>query len=167
MTQIGVLSDTHLYQITEEYHKQCRKAFADCSAIIHAGDLTTITALEPFAGKEVFAVSGNMCDYETQKRLPKSRRVAIEGITIGISHGAGNRSNIEERLFDMFPDVDCIVYGHTHRPVCHRDFGGILMINPGSFQTISRYGGAGSYGILTIENDRISGKIYSLSALSL
>ena len=161
MVKIGVLSDSHLYQITDEYLRSCENAFAGCDAIIHAGDLTDISVLSPFQGKAVYAVSGNMCDYEVQQRLSKKNRFEIDGISFGVSHGAGSRHNIEDRVFAMFPDVNCIVYGHTHIPVCHM-YGPVLMMNPGSFQATSRYGGPGSYGILTVENGTIKGKIHFL-----
>ncbi|PIE72846.1 MAG: YfcE family phosphodiesterase [Deltaproteobacteria bacterium] len=162
MIKAGVLSDSHLHQISSQYRENCRQAFAECEIIIHAGDLTELSILSPFSDKKVYAVSGNMCSPDVQRRLPKKRTIEIEEVTIGISHGAGNRFNIEERVFTMFPDANCIVYGHTHLPVCHR-YGPVLMVNPGSFQAVSRYGGPGSYAILTIDGDNISGKIHYLT----
>ena len=162
MIKAGVLSDSHLYQLSETYLRNCKKAFTECEVIIHAGDLTDISVLTPFIDKTVYAVSGNMCNYEVQQRLPKKLRIEIEQVSIGLSHGAGNRSNIENRVFSLFPDVDCIVYGHTHIPVCHK-YGPVLMVNPGSFTPISRYGDAGSYAILTINGPHISGKIHQLT----
>ncbi len=162
MITVGVLSDSHLHRATELYQKHCNEAFANCEVIIHAGDLTNLSVLEPFAEKKIYAVSGNMCALQAQQQLPKERLIRLEGVLIGISHGAGDRNNIEDRVFAMFPQADCIVYGHTHIPVCHK-YGHTLMVNPGSFQATSRYGGPGSYAILTIDGSNISGKIHFLS----
>ncbi len=161
MITVGILSDSHLNQTTELYKKHCQQAFSNCSTIIHAGDLTDLSVLTPFADKEVYAVSGNMCSWQAQQQLPKEHIIQLEGVTIGVSHGAGERMNIEDRVFAMFPHADCIIYGHTHLPVCHK-YGPVLMINPGSFQATSRYGGPGSYAILTIDGTKISGKIHHL-----
>jgi putative phosphoesterase len=161
MIKAGVLSDTHLCQPDESYLRNCARAFSDCEVIFHAGDLTNISVLEPFADKKVYAVSGNMCNYEAQKTLPEKRLVELEGVKIGLTHGAGSRTNIEDRVFETFPNVDCIIYGHTHLPVCH-NYGPVLLVNPGSFQAGSRWGQSGSYAILTIDNNSVRGKIYQL-----
>ncbi|MCK9173830.1 MAG: metallophosphatase family protein [Desulforhopalus sp.] len=161
MIKAGVLSDTHLCQLDESYLRNCARAFSDCEIIFHAGDLTNLSVLEPFANKRVYAVSGNMCNAETRKALPEKRLVKLEGITIGLTHGAGSHTNIEDRVFEAFPNADCIIYGHTHLPVCH-NYGPVLLINPGSFQPVSRWGGPGTYAILTIDNNSVRGKIHQL-----
>lgn len=161
MKTIGILSDTHIISVDDTFHRNCRRAFSNCEVIIHAGDLTDVSILSAFKGKEVHAVSGNMCNNSTQQSLPKEKRVIIEGYSIGISHGAGNRLNIEDRVFEMFPDISCIIYGHTHAPVCHT-ISKTLFINPGSFQGTGRYGAAGTYAILHIDNNGLSGAIHTL-----
>ena len=161
MSTIGIISDTHLQQPDSDYLKLCTKAFADCDTIIHAGDLTDQSILSVFIGKQVYAVRGNMCNWQTQRTLPERKIVTIESHTIGICHGAGARHNIEDRVFDMFPGVDCIIYGHTHIPVCHY-FGKTLLINPGSFQSTGRYGSPGSYAILQIDQNGLHGFLHNL-----
>lgn len=163
MIKAGVLSDSHLHQPSTTYLRNCQRAFAECDIIIHAGDLTDLSILAPFTDKTVYAVSGNMCGAEAQRRLPKELRINIEQVSIGISHGAGDRNTIEDRLFSIFPEADCIIYGHTHLPTCHT-YGPTLMVNPGSFQPTSRFGGPGSYAILSIDGADISGQIYHLKS---
>jgi predicted phosphodiesterase len=81
--------------------------------------------------------------------------ITIGGVQIGLCHGAwGPRQTIEERILSLFPEADCIVYGHSHRAVCHR-VGGVLCLNPGTFQSGGPYGAAGSYAILQID-DRVN-----------
>jgi putative phosphoesterase len=152
MTRIGILSDTHITRIEPWYRAQVKTAFQDCSTILHAGDLTDVSILDIFKGKEVHAVHGNMCELSSRQHLPTSKLITIEGYSIGLCHGAGARHNIEERMWDLFPTADCIVYGHTHIPVNHR-FAKTLFINPGSFQPTGRYGAAGSYAILSINEN--------------
>lgn len=162
MVTIGILSDTHRQNPDQHFINQCTDAFYGCDTIIHAGDLTDISILSVFDDKKIYAVRGNMCNLTSHRTLPERQKISIGGYTIGITHGAGPRHNIEERVFEMFPDVDCIIYGHTHIPVCHK-FGHTLLINPGSFQSTGRYGDPGSYAILTIDENGLIGKIHNLT----
>ncbi|SHO46146.1 metallophosphoesterase family protein [Desulfopila aestuarii] len=161
MTSIGILSDTHLVSCDNDFLHRITHAFNGCDIIIHAGDLTDVAILKAFSGKNVYAVHGNMCNLTTQKALPEYRTLIQDGYTIGICHGAGNRHNIEDRMFTLFPQADCIVYGHTHLAVCHT-VGTTLFINPGSFQSTGRYGAQGTYGILQINDDGLHGAIHEL-----
>ncbi len=151
MIRVGILSDTHLNNCPDFFRRQVETVFAQCSMILHAGDLADISVLEAFSGKEVHAVHGNMCNRESQQTLPGSKLITIGGYRIGLCHGAwGPRHTVEERVWAMFPQADCIVYGHTHHAVCHR-VGGVLFINPGTFQSTGPHGAPGTYAILHID----------------
>ena len=163
MKRIGILSDTHISSITEHFVRQCDAAFNGCEIIIHAGDLTDVSILSAFKGKEVHAVSGNMCNWITRQTLPEEQIIVIDGYSIGITHGAGPRHNIEDRVFSTFPQVDCIIYGHTHLPCC-RKIGTTLLVNPGSFQGTGKFGFAGTYAILHLLENGIQSSIHSLSS---
>lgn len=165
MITVGILSDTHLSKITEPFKTLARTAFDDCDHIIHAGDLTSKAILEIFAGKVIHAVHGNMCSAETMKDLPHMKSIEIEGHTIGLCHGAGPRHNIEERMWALFPEAGCIIYGHTHQAVCHR-MGGILFINPGSFQCTSAHGAPASYAKMEITRTAIKAQLLTLALQS-
>lgn len=146
---VGILSDTHLYRVTPEFEARIAACFSGCSVILHAGDLTDLSILKVFAGYEVHAVHGNMCSFVCREALPEKTMIRFGNFTVGMIHRAGNTYDFEDQLVDHFEDVDCIVYGHTHRPACHMH-GGILFINPGSFQATGRYGHPGTYAILEI-----------------
>ena len=151
MIRVGILSDTHLSSCSDLFRRQVETVFAQCSMILHAGDLTDISVLEAFRGKEVHAVHGNMCNIGSQQTLPGSKLITIGGYRIGLCHGAwGPRHTIEERVWAIFPQADCIVYGHTHHAVCHR-VGGVLFINPGTFQSTGPHGAPGTYAILQVD----------------
>ncbi len=152
MIKIGILSDTHLYQVTPIFKRQAAACFADTSMIFHAGDLTSTSILRIFDGKEIHAVHGNMCELATCKTLPTKTTVKIGNFNIGIIHKSGNSYDFEDRLFDEFDGVDCIVYGHTHQPVC-KMVGGTLMVNPGSFVATGKYGAPGTYAIMEVDNE--------------
>lgn len=161
MTAVGILSDTHIPSCDDSFRQSIITAFAGCDAIIHAGDLTDISILAAFVGQELYAVHGNMCNAATRSALPEHRTIILGGYSIGICHGAGNRQNIEERMLDLFPLANCIIYGHTHQPACHT-VGGTLIINPGSFQGTSRHGAPGTYALLHIDTAGLHASIHQL-----
>lgn len=162
MIRVGILSDTHLQANSEAFMKQCVAAFAGCDTIIHAGDLVDIAILQAFKGKDIHAVCGNMCNRDTRQVLPEAKHLVLAGYSIGITHGDGPRYNIEERVFEQFPAADCIIFGHTHEPVC-RKFGSTLLINPGSFSGTGRHGAAGTYALLTIDAKGLSASIHTVA----
>ena len=160
-TRIGILSDTHLDAVSDSFQEVVEACFADVSMIMHAGDLTSLAVLDVFAGKEVHAVHGNMCAHQTCQALPTHKTIAVGGFTIGLVHRVGNSYDFEERLIELFPEADCIVYGHTHHPVCHR-IGNTLYMNPGSFFSTGRYGAPPTYGILAIDGKSMRGSIHQV-----
>lgn len=159
--KIGILSDTHLASPTESFKKIAAACFYDADMILHAGDLTDPSILTVFPGKEVHAVQGNMCSLACQY-LPIHKTIQVGGFTIGLIHRAGITRDFEHHLIDIFPEADCIVYGHTHKPVCHR-LGGILYINPGSFTGTGYSGTGGTFAILEV-GETLQGQIYQIQA---
>ncbi len=146
---IGVLSDTHLNFAEPLFREYVKKCFSKADIIFHAGDLVELAVLDVFHDKEVYAVHGNMCGDNAYEILPARRVIKVRGYTFGLSHGDGFPYSIEARLGSEFGDVDCIVYGHTHRAACHLT-GPMLFVNPGSFTRVSRRGGPGTYAIIEV-----------------
>jgi putative phosphoesterase len=165
MIIVGALSDTHLIEPHKWFREKAQRCFADADMIFHAGDLTNLSVLDVFAGKTVHAVHGNMCGPKTCESLPTSKVIDVGNFKIALIHGVGYMHNTEERLFDVFGPIDCIVYGHTHKPVCHR-YGPTLMINPGSFTATGTYGSSGTYAIIKVDHNSIEGKIHSVGNVS-
>ena len=149
--KIGILSDTHLTRPTEDFVRMAEACLSGTDMILHAGDLTDPSILEVFSGRRVHAVHGNMCGMIGHQLLPAHEEIRVGGFRIGLIHRVGNSYNFEDRLVEVFPEADCIVYGHTHRPVCHQ-LGGVLYINPGSFTGAGAHGTPGSYAILEVSN---------------
>lgn len=160
MIRIGVLSDTHLSGPTEDFAKQIDECFAGVDMIMHAGDLTDISVLKVFNGKELHAVCGNMCGLSSCAALPQKKIVEVGGFRIGLIHGAGYHYETVGRLVNEFEPVDCIVYGHTHRADCQRT-GETLLVNPGTFRATGRFGAPGTYAIIEA-GDTLTVKIYEV-----
>ena len=134
MVRIGVLADTHMGSLQEGLpllRRLLAGPFREVSVIFHAGDLIDPDILHVFADRTVYAVRGNMDG--TAHDLPLRRVVEIGGCRIGLLHGWGAPEGLEERIAREFSGerLDCLVYGHSHQPVCHwRE--GVLFFNPGS-----------------------------------
>ena len=157
--KIGVISDTHEQHVSEALTRLADGLFADVSIVLHAGDLTRIAVLDAFSGKTVAAVCGNMDHYDVTGHLPDKRIITIDGYRIGLIHGWGPPSAVEEKAMGAFSDVQAVVYGHTHEAANHL-IDGVLLFNPGSFSGSRVRGGRTSAGIITIEKGKgISGEI--------
>ena len=158
--KIGVISDTHMSNPSESLRSLVDSIFSDVSMVLHAGDLTRISILEAFEGKDVVAVCGNMDRYDVTQTLSVKEIINIHGKRIGLIHGWGSPKGIEDRIRGEFQVVDAIVYGHTHKAV-NKEKDGILMFNPGAFSGTFLFGRNRSVGLLTI-NDGIRGSIVHL-----
>lgn len=158
---IGVLSDTHLSHIDDQFKNLAQSAFSNCDAIVHAGDLTNREILDVFGDKELFAVHGNMCSFTTRTVLPESRTFSVDGYEFGLYHGDGLGYDLETGLIARFGDADCIIFGHTHHPLVQQ-FGSVLLVNPGTFRGTGRYGSGGTYAIITVDGKGLKAAIHSL-----
>ena len=162
MHKLGVLSDTHLPASGEALAFLTdldEGPFAGVDMILHAGDLVDPEILHAFTHCPVLAVRGNMDP--DGPGVPLKRVIEVGAARIGLMHGWGASYDLEDRLLKEFhgANLDVLVYGHSHRPVCHRR-DGILLFNPGS-ATDRRNMPYHSVGILEIGED-ITGNIIRL-----
>ncbi len=157
--KIGVLSDTHLYRVTKDFRRIYDNYLSDCDLVIHAGD-TVSTGVIDFLERGVFyGVYGNMDPSDVRARLPEKKIIKIGEYRLGIIHGWGPATGLEERIRTEFEAVDVIIYGHSHVAANHmRD--GILFFNPGT-ATGTTKDGMHSLGILTVDEE-INGEIICL-----
>lgn len=148
--KIGVLSDTHLTSMTEDFKKMLKRLFSDVDMIIHGGDMTSIAVYDYLSNWELRAVRGNMDDHELGTILPVKRVELIMGKKIGIIHGKGSPHTIEDVVFGEFQNIDIIIFGHSHVPANVRREG-VIMFNPGSYR--GSYSHKGTVGIIEIGNE--------------
>lgn len=157
--KIGVLSDTHLKRVTDEFEALYRKHLSDKDLIVHAGDVVSLEIVEYLRQKSFHGVSGNMDPPEVQMVLPSKKIVDIGPYKIGLIHGWGPAGGLEERVWAQFRNVDVIVFGHSHHPVnLLRE--GVLVFNPGTATGYSSRG-VHSFGVLDL-GDTIRGEIIAL-----
>nr|WP_320051041.1 metallophosphoesterase family protein [uncultured Desulfuromonas sp.] len=134
MKKIAVLSDTHFNSLDEAAGLIARlmsSCFAGVDAVIHAGDMVHPDLSLLFDGLPFYTVQGNMD--VGHPHVPLQRIMTIESWRIGVVHGWGPRDDLEARMIEHFSaaNLDCLIYGHSHVPVCHR-VGDLLVVNPGS-----------------------------------
>jgi uncharacterized protein len=132
---LAIISDTHMPKGGRRLPDACRERLAAAEAIVHAGDLCTLTVLDELRafGPPVTAVCGNVDDAAVRMVLPAAASVSFGGRTIAVVHDAGPAAGRLARLRRRFPDADAVVFGHSHMPVIEtaRD-GAFAIVNPGS-----------------------------------
>jgi putative phosphoesterase len=157
--KIGVISDTHLDDYNDNMKKLVTEHFRDVDMILHAGDMVNLEVLKIFGEKEVKAVCGNMDNISVKEKFPEHLLFNVKGLKFLLTHGWGAPRGIEERISAGFKDVNCVVYGHTHKPANHKK-DNVLFFNPGS--AMDRYfNSSKTIGILEIDKD-IKGRIINI-----
>lgn len=154
--KVGVVSDLHIPLKAKEVPEMIINRFKEVDLIIIAGDIVSnkvIEELEKLA--PVVAVHGNMDPPEVSSRLPKKITIQVNNFKIGIAHGHGSAGETKDYILSLFPDVDCIIFGHIHKPV-NEMHNNQLIFNPGS-PTDHQFTQINTFGILTIK-DKIHGE---------
>jgi putative phosphoesterase len=156
---IGVLSDTHLPGVTKAFKETYDRYLADVDVILHAGDFTSEDIVSFLNKKPFHGVHGNMDPIEIKTQLPAKKVIEFGAYRVGLIHGGGSKSGLEERVAEEFRDVDVVVFGHSHRSEYRRK-NGLVLFNPG---TAAGYTPSGNHtiGILTLD-DHIHGEIIRL-----
>ena len=158
--RIGVLSDTHIPMRARYIPAEVFNAFANVDLILHAGDITEWSVIEELAAlAPVEAVAGNM-DRELRLKLERLRVIEVGKVKIGLVHGDGGGYSTPFGVRQYFSGVQCVVFGHTHRPY-NEWHGDTLVFNPGS-PTDYRMMPMGSYGMLYVKDDHVWGEIFYL-----
>jgi len=131
MTKIGIISDTHSY-----LDEQVFDYFKNVDQIWHAGDIGTQDVTDKLkAFKPLYAVYGNIDNYELRAEFPENQILDIEGCKIFITHIAGAVGKYNPRVNAIIqqekPDV--LVCGHSHIVKVMKDLKyNFLHINPGA-----------------------------------
>jgi hypothetical protein len=150
---IGLVSDTHGL-----IRDGLFEALSGVSQILHAGDVggrPILDALSVIA--PVLAVYGNVDPPDGV--LPDAINTEAGGLSVHVSHGHELGSPAPAKLLARY-GADIIVFGHTHRPLVHRD-GNRLVVNPGAAGP-RRFDIQPSVGLLRIANGKAEVEIVPL-----
>jgi putative phosphoesterase len=142
--------------------EECLARLRAADAILHAGDLVALEVLELLEslGPPVHAVHGNVDEPDVRIRLPAVRVVQAEGARILMTHDGGAADGRLARLRRRFPDVDAVVFGHSHLPL-HQHDGGFHVFNPGS-PTERRRAPAHTMGLATARDGQLRFELVEL-----
>ncbi len=102
--------------------------------VVHAGDWVDVRLLDALQARSrrLLAVVGNNDGPELRVRLPEVAYDTIDGVRLAVVHETGGSAGREVRCQQRFPDVDLLVFGHSHIPWDTTAPGGLRLLNPGS-----------------------------------
>lgn len=129
-----LVSDTHVPARARRLPADLLAAIDDADAVVHAGDWTdtaTLDLLEERA-RRLIAVHGNNDGPDLRSRLPETARADLDGVRLGVVHETGPAQGRERRCAERFPDLDVLVFGHSHIPWDTVAANGLRLLNPGS-----------------------------------
>ena len=165
LTQILVLSDTHVRTV-HDLPAQVLRAVSEAEWVVHCGDYTRLAVVDELKrlARNFVGVYGNADPGDIRRRLPAEVVIKVEARRIAVIHPAwgGYPDALEESLIERFPDVDAILFGHTHDPCNHR-LNGTMLFNPG--QGYGSFMVPASIGMLTISKDALTGEILVLNPI--
>jgi uncharacterized protein len=133
-----LVSDTHLPVRAKDLPAELWAAVDAADVVVHAGDwvhVDLLDALEARAARLV-GVYGNNDGPELRARLPEVARFDAVGVRIAVVHETGAAAGRERRCAAAYPDVDVLVFGHSHIPwdtlATRADGSTLRLLNPGS-----------------------------------
>ncbi|SIO85298.1 Phosphoesterase [Nocardiopsis sp. JB363] len=129
-----IISDTHQPRRARDLPAQVWEEVDRADVVIHAGDwcdLDSLVSLQARA-ERVIGVYGNNDGPELRERLPEVARADLGDLRFAVVHETGAAQGRERRCAKRFPDVDVLVFGHSHIPWDTHTDTGLRLLNPGS-----------------------------------
>ncbi len=174
--RIGLLSDTHIPEITEELPPELLEAFRGVDLILHAGDIYlpyVLDDLECIAPVVAAMGDSDRITMQSDERVKEKHVLELEGKTLWLLHdrrysllsSSASLPRWPKKASssgqDEYDKPDIVVFGHEHRTaVEHAD--DVLFINPGSPTFLHYRRGRGTVGILDINSGEVDVRIVQL-----
>lgn len=129
-----LLADTHLPKRARELPEEVWRAVDESDLVVHAGDWVDEASLDALEARapRLLAVWGNNDPEGLRARLPEVAHAVVGGLRVAVIHETGAASGREARADAAHPDVDVLVFGHSHIPWDSVSPGGLRLLNPGS-----------------------------------
>ena len=169
--RIGLLSDTHIPEVTKLLPPEITKAFRGVDLILHAGDIYIPSVLDDLQRiAPVLAAEGDddwRKEILADDRVKRKHILEFDGQILWLVHErpysrltvSSETQYYTDRDAGDIPDI--VVFGHEHEVVVERSHD-VLFVNPGS-PTFLRYcHGLGTVGILEIESGEATVRILQL-----
>jgi uncharacterized protein len=129
-----LVADTHLPKRARELPTQVWAEVDAADVVVHAGDWVDVFLLDELEERasRLVGVHGNNDHGDLRRRLPEVAYADLGGVRMGVVHETGPAAGREERCSTRFPDLDVLVFGHSHIPWDTTTSTGLRLLNPGS-----------------------------------
>jgi putative phosphoesterase len=133
-----LVSDTHLPVRARDLPARLWAAVDAADVVVHAGDWVSVDLLGELEARarRLIGVYGNNDGPALRARLPEVARVELAGVRAAVVHETGAAAGRERRCAAAYPDVDLLVFGHSHIPwdttATRPDGSTLRLLNPGS-----------------------------------
>jgi putative phosphoesterase len=137
-TRLLILADTHVPQRARDLPAQVWDEVVDTDVVIHAGDWNASRLLDVVLDvlgdddQRLLGCYGNNDGPDVRARLPEVARAELGGVRFAVVHETGPARGRELRCEAAYPDVDVLVFGHSHIPWDSTTPRGLRLLNPGS-----------------------------------
>lgn len=133
-TRLLIIADTHVPKRARVLPAQVWGEVDAADVVVHAGDWVDVTLLDELEGRarRLVGVYGNNDHGVLRERLPEVARAELEGVRLGVVHETGPKQGREARCSAAYPDLDVLVFGHSHIPWDTAAPSGLRLLNPGS-----------------------------------
>ncbi|MEU1050507.1 metallophosphoesterase [Streptomyces sp. NPDC005897] len=129
-----ITSDTHLPKRATELPAPLLAQLPRADVVLHAGDWVDTATLDLLESRSrrLVGVYGNNDGPALRARLPEVAYADLGGLRFGVVHETGAAQGREARCAARFPDLDVLVFGHSHIPWDTTAATGLRLLNPGS-----------------------------------
>jgi uncharacterized protein len=152
-----LLADTHLPRRAKDLPAEVWAEAERVDVVLHAGDWVDVALLDELEARarRVVGCWGNNDGPPLRARLPEVARAELGGVRFAVVHETGGKDGRERRAAAAYPDVDVLVFGHSHIPWDTTAETGLRLLNPGS-PTDRRRQPFCTYLTATAEDGRLS-----------
>lgn len=129
-----LIADTHVPTRARRLPDEVWDAVDDADVVIHAGDWVDLSLFELLQERSFRLVAcwGNNDGDELRSRMPERAYVTLDGVEFCVVHETGAAAGREARMVAAYPDIDVVVFGHSHIPWDSTADNGLRLLNPGS-----------------------------------
>jgi putative phosphoesterase len=155
--RLVLIADTHVPKRARALPPVVWEAVESADLVVHAGDWVDISLLDELESRcqALLGCWGNNDGAELRARLPEVGRLEVEGLRLGVVHETGPAAGREARMDLQHPDLDVLVFGHSHIPWDTVTPTGKRLLNPGS-PTDRRRQPVGTYMTMQVAGRSVS-----------
>ena len=150
-----LLADTHVPRRAKALPAAVWDEIDRADVVVHAGDWVEASLVDAIEARgRLIGCYGNNDGPEIRARLPEVARAELESVRVAVVHETGASTGRDERMAAAYPDVDLLVFGHSHIPWDTTAPTGLRLLNPGS-PTDRRRQPHCTYMTVTVESGQV------------